>query len=231
MTSFSPKLCSANDFRYPFCSYHLESIVGWLPCFLRLAFLSICFALKNITCLSDVRLEFFLMTNPGIEVSRNLFVGRPVVWCLGDEPCRVTSPFGALFGPPTALPRLDEICVPLQVSCPRNSRPCISSWCPASQPCLRTNLSSRFSLRGQSHRISFVFTSNTYSVLGPSRPCSPRPHLGTLLSLSLSILKLFRIACTCAFSLIASLIFQRMLSSFCPPPFCGQGMISPLLML
>ena len=33
------------DFRYSSWSYHLESIVGWLPCLLRLAFFSICFAL------------------------------------------------------------------------------------------------------------------------------------------------------------------------------------------
>ena len=75
--SFSPILCSANDFRYPSCSYHLESIVGWLPCFSCLAFLSICFALKNMICLSHVpcfgpRLEFFLMTKLGIEVKSQL---------------------------------------------------------------------------------------------------------------------------------------------------------------
>ena len=42
-----------------------------------LAFLSICFALKNITCLSErpcfgPRLELLLMTKPGIEVKSQL---------------------------------------------------------------------------------------------------------------------------------------------------------------
>ena len=77
MTSFSPMVCFANESRYPSCSYHVESIVGWLPCFSRLAFLSISFALKNIICLSETpcfgpRLEFFSMTKPGIEVKSQL---------------------------------------------------------------------------------------------------------------------------------------------------------------
>ena len=50
----------------------LARIVGWPPCFDCLAFSSISFALKNMICLSDApcfgsRLEFFLMTKPGIE--------------------------------------------------------------------------------------------------------------------------------------------------------------------
>ena len=77
MTSFSPTLCFANESRYLSCSYHLESIVGWLPCFSCLAFLSISFGLKNMICLSDApcfgpRLEFFLMTKPGIGVKSQL---------------------------------------------------------------------------------------------------------------------------------------------------------------
>ena len=77
MTSFPPILWSANGFRYPTCSYHLQRIVGWLPCILCLAFLSKCFALWNITCLSETpcvgpRLELLLMTNPRIEVKSQL---------------------------------------------------------------------------------------------------------------------------------------------------------------
>ena len=77
MISFSPTLCFANESRSLSCAYHLARIVGWLPCFFCLAFLSISFALKNIICLSDApcfgpRLEFFLMTKPGIEVTSQL---------------------------------------------------------------------------------------------------------------------------------------------------------------
>ena len=73
VASFSPVLCAAADFRYPSCSSHLESIIGWLPCFGSLAFLSISFALKNMICLSGApcfgpRLEFFSMKKSGIEV-------------------------------------------------------------------------------------------------------------------------------------------------------------------
>ena len=74
---FSPMFSSASAFRYLPWSYHLENIVGWLPCMLCLAFLSICFALWNITCLSEAprfgpRVEFFWMTKPGIEVKSQL---------------------------------------------------------------------------------------------------------------------------------------------------------------
>ena len=55
----------------------LARIVRWRPCFDCLAFSSISFALKNMICLSDApcfgpRLEFFLMTKPGIEVKSPL---------------------------------------------------------------------------------------------------------------------------------------------------------------
>ena len=69
-TSFSPTLCSANDFRHPSCAYDLARIFGWPPCFGCFAFLSISFALENMICLSDAcgpRLEFFTMTKPAIE--------------------------------------------------------------------------------------------------------------------------------------------------------------------
>ena len=39
--SSEPILCSAKDFRYPSCAYHLARIVGWPPCFGCIAFLSI----------------------------------------------------------------------------------------------------------------------------------------------------------------------------------------------
>ena len=58
-TSFSPILCSDNDFRYSSCSYHIERVVGWFPCFSCLAFFSICFALLNITCLSETQLFWY----------------------------------------------------------------------------------------------------------------------------------------------------------------------------
>ena len=55
----------------------LARIVGWPSCFGCLAFSSISFALRNMICLSDApcfgpRLEFFLMTKPGIEVKSQL---------------------------------------------------------------------------------------------------------------------------------------------------------------
>ena len=66
------------------CAYHLERIVGWLPCFSCLVFLSISFTLKSIICLSETpcfgpRLEFFLMTKPGIEVQSLFAVWIPRV--------------------------------------------------------------------------------------------------------------------------------------------------------
>ena len=43
---------SESDFLHSASAYHLERIVGWIPCFC-LAFLSICFARKYILCLSE----------------------------------------------------------------------------------------------------------------------------------------------------------------------------------
>ena len=76
-TSLSPILFFANESWYLSCAYHLATIVGWLSRFPCIAFVSISFALKNITCLSDApcfgpRLDFFLMTKPGIEVKSNM---------------------------------------------------------------------------------------------------------------------------------------------------------------
>ena len=83
MTSFSPISRFANESRYFSCAHHLERIVGWLPCFSCLAFLSVCFAFKNITCLLETpyfgpRLEFFFMTKRGIE-TKSQFVFWSVV--------------------------------------------------------------------------------------------------------------------------------------------------------
>ena len=80
---FSPISCFANESRYFSCSYHLERIVGWLPCFSCLAVLSISFALKNMICRSGwpcfgPGVEFFIMTNPRIEV-QSLFA----FWVVG----------------------------------------------------------------------------------------------------------------------------------------------------
>ena len=79
MTSLSPILCSANDFRYSSCSYHLECLVGWLPCLpcllLSQASASPCRTspvFQRETPCFGPRLEFFLMTKPGIEVKSQL---------------------------------------------------------------------------------------------------------------------------------------------------------------
>ena len=113
-----------------------------------------------------------------------------------------------------------------------NSRSCCFSWCPPSQPCLRTKFVIEFFSAwvlldvklwfsaGLSVRLSslsfasYLFCVHIECILCPSirtSPCSPRSSRCLAVSW---ISWLFRIACMSSFSLIDSLIYLWMLSVF-----------------